>query len=184
MLLLLIFSSTPLLHCSGLNHLPQGRKRRKVRWSNTRTRRKKRGSEDEEEGGSNEASSEDDDSEEEEDDSDEDYKVERSRKRRNRNRERRSSDSDTSSDDDLPPNDDPCKHCGLPNHPELVGPVGQWTGREPSTVTLTRHQRLSMSPADPPVRLVRQRLSHGVSAAAPHDHPRRRVVLPTLSART
>lgn len=47
--------------------------------------------------------------------------MERSRRRRNRNRERRSSDSSTSSDDDLPPNDDPCKHCGLPNHPELVG---------------------------------------------------------------
>uniref|UniRef100_A0A3Q1AYU5 PHD-type domain-containing protein n=1 Tax=Amphiprion ocellaris TaxID=80972 RepID=A0A3Q1AYU5_AMPOC len=44
----------------------------------------------------------------------------RSRKRRNRNRERRSSDSSTSTDDDLPPNDDPCKHCGLPNHPELI----------------------------------------------------------------
>uniref|UniRef100_A0A3B3HF14 Remodeling and spacing factor 1b, tandem duplicate 1 n=1 Tax=Oryzias latipes TaxID=8090 RepID=A0A3B3HF14_ORYLA len=28
--------------------------------------------------------------------------------------------SSTSSDDDLPPNDDPCKHCGLPNHPELI----------------------------------------------------------------
>uniref|UniRef100_A0A3Q1GZ84 Remodeling and spacing factor 1b, tandem duplicate 1 n=1 Tax=Acanthochromis polyacanthus TaxID=80966 RepID=A0A3Q1GZ84_9TELE len=32
----------------------------------------------------------------------------------------RSSDSSTSTDDDLPPNDDPCKHCGLPNHPELI----------------------------------------------------------------
>lgn len=95
----------------------QGRKRRKARWSNTRTRRKKKGSEDE---NSDDESSDDDESEEE-DDSDEDYKVERSRKRRNRNRERRSSDSSTSSDDGLPPNDDPCKHCGLPNHPELVG---------------------------------------------------------------
>lgn len=100
----------------------KGRKRRKVRWSNTRTRRKKKGSEDEDEN-SDEESSEDEESEEE-DDSDEDYKVERSRKRRNRNRERRSSDSSTSSDDDLPPNDDPCKHCGLPNHPELVGSHG------------------------------------------------------------
>lgn len=179
------FSSASLLHRSALNRLPQGRKRRKVRWSNTRTRRKKRGSEEEEEVGSDGASSEDDDSEEEEeDDSDEDYKVERSRKRRNRNRERRSSDSDTSSDDDLPPNDDPCKHCGLPNHPELVSPVGCWTGREPSSLTLTCRQRLSTPPADPPVRLVRQRLSHGVSEAAPHDNPRRRVVLPTLSACT
>uniref|UniRef100_A0A3P8STZ3 Remodeling and spacing factor 1b, tandem duplicate 1 n=1 Tax=Amphiprion percula TaxID=161767 RepID=A0A3P8STZ3_AMPPE len=34
--------------------------------------------------------------------------------------EERSSDSSTSTDDDLPPNDDPCKHCGLPNHPELI----------------------------------------------------------------
>ncbi|XP_051257279.1 remodeling and spacing factor 1 isoform X2 [Dicentrarchus labrax] len=96
----------------------KGRKRRKVRWSNTRTRRKKKGSEDEDDN-SDEESSEEDETEEE-DDSDEDYKVERSRKRRNRNRERRSSDSSTSSDDDLPPNDDPCKHCGLPNHPELI----------------------------------------------------------------
>ncbi|KAK2828400.1 hypothetical protein Q5P01_019434 [Channa striata] len=96
----------------------KGRKRRKIRWSNTRTRRKKKGSEDEDDN-SEEESSEEEESEEE-DDSDEDYKVERSRKRRNRNRERRSSDSSTSSDDDLPPNDDPCKHCGLPNHPELI----------------------------------------------------------------
>uniref|UniRef100_A0A3Q1JS51 PHD-type domain-containing protein n=1 Tax=Anabas testudineus TaxID=64144 RepID=A0A3Q1JS51_ANATE len=97
---------------------PKPKVRRKVRWSNTRTRRKKKGSEDEDEN-SDEESSEGEESEEE-DDSDEDYKVERSRKRRNRNRERRSSDSSTSSDDDLPPNDDPCKHCGLPNHPELI----------------------------------------------------------------
>ncbi|XP_022594574.1 remodeling and spacing factor 1-like [Seriola dumerili] len=97
---------------------PKGRKRRKVRWSNTRTRRKKKGSEDEEDNSDEESS--DEEESEDEDDSDEDYKVERSRKRRNRNRERRSSDSSTSSDDDLPPNDDPCKHCGLPNHPELI----------------------------------------------------------------
>ncbi|KAF1378254.1 hypothetical protein PFLUV_G00188640 [Perca fluviatilis] len=97
---------------------PKGRKRRKVRWSNTRTRRKKKGSEDDDD--SEEESSEEEEESEEEDDSDEDYKVERGRKRRNRNRERRSSDSSTSSDDDLPPNDDPCKHCGLPNHPELI----------------------------------------------------------------
>ncbi|XP_072230362.1 remodeling and spacing factor 1 isoform X2 [Leuresthes tenuis] len=97
---------------------PKGRKRRKARWSNTRTRRKKKSSEDEDDK-SEEESSEEDESEEE-DDSDEDYKVERSKKRRNRNRVRRSSDSSTSSDDDLPPNDDPCKHCGLPNHPELI----------------------------------------------------------------
>ena len=98
----------------------QGRKRRKVRWSNTRTRRKKKGSSDDDDNDSEEESSDEDESEEE-DDSDESYKVERSRKRRNRNRERRESDSSTSTDDDLPPNDDPCKHCGLPNHPELVG---------------------------------------------------------------
>ncbi|XP_045896392.1 remodeling and spacing factor 1 isoform X2 [Micropterus dolomieu] len=98
---------------------PKGRKRRRNRWSNTRTRRKKKGSEDEDDENSDEESSEEEETEEE-DDSDEDYKVERSRKRRNRNRERRSSDSSTSSDDDLPPNDDPCKHCGLPNHPELI----------------------------------------------------------------
>ncbi|XP_068457452.1 remodeling and spacing factor 1 [Clinocottus analis] len=97
---------------------PKGRKRRRVRWSNTRTRRKKKGSEDDD---SEESSSEDEEEEEEsEDDSDEDYKVERSKKRRNRHRERRSSDSSTSTDDDMPPNDDPCKHCGLPNHPELI----------------------------------------------------------------
>uniref|UniRef100_H3CDJ0 PHD-type domain-containing protein n=1 Tax=Tetraodon nigroviridis TaxID=99883 RepID=H3CDJ0_TETNG len=70
----------------------KGRKRRKVRWSNTRTHRKKRSSEDE---ASNPGSSEEEESEDQ-DDSDEDYK------------------------DDLPPNDDPCKHCGLPNHPELI----------------------------------------------------------------
>ncbi|XP_023197951.1 remodeling and spacing factor 1-like [Xiphophorus maculatus] len=97
---------------------PKGRKRRRTRWSNTRTRRKRKNS-DEEDENSEESSSEEEESEEE-DDSDEDYKVERNRKRRNRNRERRSSDSSTSSDDDLPPNDDPCKHCGLPNHPELI----------------------------------------------------------------
>ncbi|XP_008280693.1 remodeling and spacing factor 1 isoform X2 [Stegastes partitus] len=97
---------------------PKGRKRRKIRWSNTRTRRKKKDSEDEDDNSDEESS--DDEESEEEDDSDEDYKVERSRKRRNRNQERRSSDSSTSTDDDLPPNDDPCKHCGLPNHPELI----------------------------------------------------------------
>ncbi|KAM9333695.1 remodeling and spacing factor 1 [Pholidichthys leucotaenia] len=97
---------------------PKGRKRRKVRWSNTRSRRKKKSSDDEDDD-SDEESSEEEETEEE-DTSDEDYKVERSRKRRNRKRERRSSDSSTSSEDDLPPNDDPCKHCGLPNHPELI----------------------------------------------------------------
>uniref|UniRef100_A0A668TED9 Remodeling and spacing factor 1b, tandem duplicate 1 n=1 Tax=Oreochromis aureus TaxID=47969 RepID=A0A668TED9_OREAU len=97
---------------------PKARKRRKVRWSNTRTRRRKKDSEDEDENSDQESSEEDES--EEEDDSDEDYKVERTKKRRNRNRERRSSDSSTSSDEDLPPNDDPCKHCGLSNHPELI----------------------------------------------------------------
>ncbi|KAG7254448.1 hypothetical protein CRUP_022648, partial [Coryphaenoides rupestris] len=97
----------------------KGRKRRKIQWS--RARRKKRGSEDDDGSeGSGSESSDEDETEEEEDDSDEDYKVERGKKRRNRNRNRRSSDSSTSSDDDLPPNDEPCKHCGLPNHPELI----------------------------------------------------------------
>uniref|UniRef100_A0A3Q2CWV3 Remodeling and spacing factor 1b, tandem duplicate 1 n=1 Tax=Cyprinodon variegatus TaxID=28743 RepID=A0A3Q2CWV3_CYPVA len=99
---------------------PKGRKRRRTRWSNTRTRRKKKSSDDEHENSEEEEESEEEESEEEDDDSDEDYKVERNRKRRNRNRQRRNSDSSTSSDDDLPPNDDPCKHCGLPNHPELI----------------------------------------------------------------
>lgn len=52
--------------------------------------------------------------------------MEGSRRRRSRKREPGSSDSSTSSDDDLPPNDDPCRHCGLPNHPELVG-APAWT---------------------------------------------------------
>nr|XP_046162299.1 remodeling and spacing factor 1 isoform X2 [Oncorhynchus gorbuscha] len=93
----------------------KGRRRRKTRWSNTRTRRrKKNGSGDDNESESSEEESE-------EDDSDESFKVEKGkRKWRNRNRERHSNDSDTSSDDDLPPNEDPCKHCGLPNHPELI----------------------------------------------------------------
>ncbi|XP_045062900.1 remodeling and spacing factor 1-like [Coregonus clupeaformis] len=91
----------------------KGRRRRKTRWSNTRTRRrKKNGSGDDNESESSEEESE-------EDDSDESFKVEKG-KRRRRNRERHSDDSDTSSDDDLPPNEDPCKHCGLPNHPELI----------------------------------------------------------------
>eukprot|EP00063_Salmo_salar_P078356 XP_014053191.1 PREDICTED: remodeling and spacing factor 1-like [Salmo salar] len=91
----------------------KGRRRRKTRWSNTRTqRRKNNGSGEDDESESSEEESE-------EDNSDESFKVERG-KRRKRNRERHSDDSDTSSDDDLPPNDDPCKHCGLPNHPELI----------------------------------------------------------------
>ncbi|CDQ69611.1 unnamed protein product [Oncorhynchus mykiss] len=74
----------------------KGRRRRKTRWSNTRTRRrKKNGSGDDNESESSEEESEEDD-------------------------KRHSDDSDTSSDDDLPPNEDPCKHCGLPNHPELI----------------------------------------------------------------
>ncbi|KAK1800768.1 hypothetical protein P4O66_005965 [Electrophorus voltai] len=94
---------------------PKGRRRRRTRWSSTRSRRKKKGSDDDDD---DMTSSEEEETEE--DDSDEDYKVEKTRKRRrNRNRERNSSDSSTSSEDDLP-NDDPCKHCGLPNHPELI----------------------------------------------------------------
>ncbi|XP_019725149.1 remodeling and spacing factor 1 isoform X2 [Hippocampus comes] len=99
---------------------PKGRKRRKARWSNMRTRHKRKGSEDDDDDDDSDGeASEDEESEEEEDDSDEDYKVERGAKRRRHNRERRNSDSSASSDD-LPPNDDPCKHCGLPNHPELI----------------------------------------------------------------
>ncbi|KAK7120754.1 hypothetical protein R3I94_020669 [Phoxinus phoxinus] len=90
-----------------------GRRRKRQPWS--RTRRKKKCSDDDEE------ESESEFEETEEDDSDEDYKVEKSKKRRrNRNRERNSSDSSTSSSDDDVPNDDPCKHCGLPNQPELI----------------------------------------------------------------
>ncbi|XP_051903197.1 remodeling and spacing factor 1 [Hippocampus zosterae] len=98
---------------------PKGRKRRKARWSNMRTRHKRKGSEEDDDDDSDGEASEYEESEEEEDDSDEDYKVERGAKRRRHNRERRDSDSSASSDD-LPPNDDPCKHCGLPNHPELI----------------------------------------------------------------
>uniref|UniRef100_A0A673K6S4 Remodeling and spacing factor 1-like n=1 Tax=Sinocyclocheilus rhinocerous TaxID=307959 RepID=A0A673K6S4_9TELE len=87
-----------------------GRRRKRQPWS--RMRRKKKCSDEE---------SESEEEETEEDDSDEDYKVEKTRKRRrNRNRERNSSDSSTSSSEDDEPNDDPCKHCGLPNHPELI----------------------------------------------------------------
>lgn len=120
-----------------------------------------------------------------EDDSDEDYKVERSRKRRNRNRERRSSDSSTSSDDDLPPNDDPCKHCGLPNHPELVSPETVKEEEEEERWTIARFVTLSnVSSPDLTVRFVRQRVPHGLSEASPHDHPRRRMVLSTVSTCT
>ncbi|TSM28194.1 Remodeling and spacing factor 1 [Bagarius yarrelli] len=94
---------------------PKGRRQRRVRWSTVRSRRKKKGSED---GQDDESSSEEEETEE--DDSDEDYQVEKKKRRRNRNKERNSSDTSTSSSDDLPPNDDPCKHCGLPNHPELI----------------------------------------------------------------
>ncbi|XP_051540212.1 remodeling and spacing factor 1-like isoform X4 [Myxocyprinus asiaticus] len=89
-----------------------GRRRRRTQWS--RMRRKKKGSDDD-------YDEESEEEETEEDDSDEDYKVEKTKKRRrNRNRERNSSDTSTSSSDDDVPNDDPCKHCGLPNHPELI----------------------------------------------------------------
>ncbi|KAI7793692.1 remodeling and spacing factor 1 [Triplophysa rosa] len=92
-----------------------GRRRRRTRWS--RMRRKKKGSDDDDDTVEESVSEEE---ETEEDDSDEDYKVEKTMKRRrNRNRERRSSDSSTSSSEGEP-NDDPCKHCGLPNHPELI----------------------------------------------------------------
>uniref|UniRef100_W5MHJ7 Remodeling and spacing factor 1 n=1 Tax=Lepisosteus oculatus TaxID=7918 RepID=W5MHJ7_LEPOC len=76
----------------------KGRRRhRRTRWTNTRSRwRKAKGSSEEEE-------------ESEEDDSDEDYKVEK-------DKDRHESDSE----EEPTPNDDPCKHCGLSNHPELI----------------------------------------------------------------
>ncbi|XP_060765521.1 remodeling and spacing factor 1 isoform X3 [Neoarius graeffei] len=100
---------------------PKGRRQRRVRWSRYRSRRKKKGSEEENEDDDEEDDESSSEEEEiEEDDSDEDYQVEKKNRRRNRNRERNNSDASTSSSDDLPPNDDPCKHCGLPNHPELI----------------------------------------------------------------
>ncbi|XP_026075674.1 remodeling and spacing factor 1-like isoform X2 [Carassius auratus] len=91
-----------------------GRRRKRQPWS--RMRRKKKSSDDDDD-----EETESEEEETEEDDSDEDFKVEKTRKRRrNRNRERNSSDSSTSSSEDDQPNDDPCKHCGLPNHPELI----------------------------------------------------------------
>ncbi|KAI1903189.1 hypothetical protein AGOR_G00024650 [Albula goreensis] len=90
----------------------KGRRQRRARWSNIRRRKIKDSSEEDEE--------EDEEYEEVDDDnSDEDYKVENDRKRRNRNRNRNDSETSSSSDG-LPPNEDPCKHCGLPNHPELI----------------------------------------------------------------
>ncbi|XP_026129700.1 remodeling and spacing factor 1 [Carassius auratus] len=92
-----------------------GRRRKRQPWS--RMRRKRKSSDDDDDVVEE---SESEEEETEEDDSDEDYKVEKTRKRRrNRNRERNSSDDSTSSSEDEP-NDDPCKHCGLPNHPELI----------------------------------------------------------------
>ncbi|XP_023665293.1 remodeling and spacing factor 1 isoform X1 [Paramormyrops kingsleyae] len=97
----------------GQTKSTKGRRRqRRARWSNTRTRWRK-----------TKDSSEDDEEEEEEetedDDSDEDYKVEK--KKQNRNRQKNDSDtSSPSSSEEEIPNDDPCKHCGLPNHPELI----------------------------------------------------------------
>ncbi|XP_048836156.1 remodeling and spacing factor 1 isoform X2 [Brienomyrus brachyistius] len=81
--------------------LAKGKRRhRGTRPSSTRSnlRRTKRSSEEEEE-----------EDESEEEDSDEDYTVEKGKVR---------SASDSKSDET--PNDDPCKHCGLPNHPELI----------------------------------------------------------------
>ncbi|XP_064206934.1 remodeling and spacing factor 1 [Anguilla rostrata] len=92
----------------------KGRRRRRARWSNVSKRKTKGSSEEDED--------EDENYEEEEfedDNSDEDYKVEIDRKRK-RNRNRKGNDSDTSSSSDGIPNEDPCKHCGLPNHPELI----------------------------------------------------------------
>lgn len=151
----------------------QGRRQRRVRWSRVRSRRKKKGSEedDDEEEDEEEDESSSEEEEIEEDDSDEDYQVEKKKRRRNRNKVRNSSDSSTSSSDDLPPNDDPCKHCGLPNHPELVSEnpiclhVGVGSTEVCSAILITEFF------SDPAVRLLRQRLSHSVSPASSHDHP-------------
>ncbi|XP_039600165.1 remodeling and spacing factor 1 isoform X1 [Polypterus senegalus] len=77
----------------------RSRRLRRPRWTGYRWQsRKAQGSSDEEE-------------ESEEDDSDEDYKVEKDKDR----------DKDDSADEEEEtPNDDPCKHCGLSNHPELI----------------------------------------------------------------
>ncbi|KAJ8267020.1 hypothetical protein GJAV_G00137380 [Gymnothorax javanicus] len=91
-------------------------RRRRARWSNVCRRKTKGSSEDEEE---EEEDDEDYEAEEFEDNSDEDYKVENDRKRK-RNRNRKRNFSETSSSSDGIPNEDPCKHCGLPNHPELI----------------------------------------------------------------
>uniref|UniRef100_A0A9J8BJ78 Remodeling and spacing factor 1-like n=1 Tax=Cyprinus carpio carpio TaxID=630221 RepID=A0A9J8BJ78_CYPCA len=92
-----------------------GRRRKRQPWSRMRRKRKSSDDDDDDE------ESESEEEETEEDDSDEDFKVEKTRKRRrNRNRERNSSDDSTSSSENDEPNDDPCKHCGLPNHPELI----------------------------------------------------------------
>ncbi|KAJ8347797.1 hypothetical protein SKAU_G00263860 [Synaphobranchus kaupii] len=92
----------------------KGRRQRRARWSNAR-RCKTKGSSEEEE----DEDYEEEDEEIEDDNSDEDYKMENNRKRK-RNRNRKINDSETSSSSDGIPNEDPCKHCGLPNHPELI----------------------------------------------------------------
>ncbi|XP_062409093.1 remodeling and spacing factor 1 [Sardina pilchardus] len=76
----------------GQNKPGKGRRRlRRPRWSNTRSKWRKKG-EGEEEG------------------TQENYQSDR---------ERNHSDSDSAKSVEKP-NDDPCRHCGLPNHPELI----------------------------------------------------------------
>ncbi|KAJ8386617.1 hypothetical protein AAFF_G00168490 [Aldrovandia affinis] len=97
----------------GQSKSKKGRRQRRTRWSNIHRRKTKGSSEEEEE--------DEEEEDVEEDNSDEDYKVENDRKKnRNRNRNRIRKDSDSSSSSDGIPNEDPCKHCGLPNHPELI----------------------------------------------------------------
>ncbi|KAG7484398.1 hypothetical protein MATL_G00048800 [Megalops atlanticus] len=95
------------------------RKQRRTRWSNSHTRRSKRKDSSDDD---YEVEEEEEEEESEDDNSDEDYQVEKDIKmNRNRKRNRKRNDSDTSlSSADEKPNDDPCKHCGLPNHPELI----------------------------------------------------------------
>ncbi|XP_058887151.1 remodeling and spacing factor 1 isoform X1 [Acipenser ruthenus] len=77
----------------------KSRRQRRARWTISRSRwRKQKGSSKEEE-------------ESNDDDSDEDYKVEKDRDR---------DEEDSGEEETEAANDDPCKRCGLPNHPELI----------------------------------------------------------------
>ncbi|XP_041088739.1 remodeling and spacing factor 1 isoform X2 [Polyodon spathula] len=77
----------------------KSRRQRRARWTNSRSRwRRQKGSSKEEE-------------ESNDDDSDEDYKVEKDRDR---------DEEDEEEEEKEAASDDPCKRCGLPNHPELI----------------------------------------------------------------